>query len=101
MSFFVIGDEDTVLGFKLVGVPGIAITKDEEVHDVFRDAIANRSGKIILITERLAQGIHREVVHQRASMSPPFVVEIPDRHGPLPTRKTIAEMIREAIGISI
>ena len=96
-----IGDEDTVLGFKLVGVPGVVITKEEEVHNAFRDAIVNRSGKILLITERLAQSIHREVVHQRTSMKPPFVVEIPDRHGPLPTRKTIAEMIREAIGISI
>lgn len=101
MSFFVIGDEDTVLGFKLVGVPGVSIMKEEEVHNAFRDAIANRSGKILLITERLAKGIHREVVNQRASMKPPFVIEIPDRNGPLPDRKTIAEMIREAIGINI
>ena len=101
MSFFVIGNEDTVLGFKLVGVPGIVITKEEDVHNAFRDAVANRSGKILLITERLAQVIHGEVVHQRASMKPPFVVEIPDRHGPLPTRKSIVEMIREAIGINI
>lgn len=101
MSFFVIGDEETVLGFKLVGVQGIAITKDDEIHDAFRDAIANRSGKVILITERLAKIIYPDVVRQRASMSLPFVVEIPDRHGPLPSRKSITEMIREAVGISI
>ena len=101
MSFFVIGDEDTVLGFKLVGVPGVSIRKPEEVHNAFRDAVANRSGKILLITERLAQEIHGEVVRQRISMKPPFIVEIPDRHGPLPNRKSIAEIIREAIGISI
>ena len=101
MSFFVIGDEDTVLGFKLVGVPGVVIAKSGEAHDAFRDAVANRSGKILLITERLAQEIHSDVLRQRISMKPPFVVEIPDRHGPLPMRKSIAEMIREAIGISI
>ena len=101
MSFFVIGDEDTVLGFKLVGVPGVEVTKPEEVREAFRTAVAERKGKILLITERLAREVQGPVVRQRASMKPPFVVEIPDRNGPIPTRKTIPEMIREAIGIRI
>ncbi len=101
MSFFVIGDQDAVLGFKLVGIPGVTVTRPEEVREAFRDAVANRSGKILLITERLAREVEGAVIRQRALMKPPFVVEIPDRNGPMPTRKTIPEMIREAIGIRI
>ena len=101
MSFFVIGDQDTVLGFNLVGIPGVTVARPEEVREAFREAVANRLGKILLITERLAREVEGAVIRQRALMKPPFVVEIPDRNGPMPTRKTIPEMIREAIGIRI
>ena len=101
MSFFVIGDEDTVLGFKLVGIPGVEATRPEDVREAFGEAVSKRLGKILLITERLAREVQGPINRQRASMRPPFVVEIPDRNGPIPTRKTIPEMIREAIGIRI
>ncbi len=101
MSFFVIGDEDTVLGFKLVGIPGVKAAGADEVRRAFQKAVSERSAKILLITERLAERIPQAVTRQRAAMRVPFVVEIPDRFGPLPTRKAIPEMIREAIGIRI
>jgi V/A-type H+-transporting ATPase subunit F len=101
VSFFVIGDEDTVLGFKLVGIRGVRAARPEEVRDAFREAISDSSVRILLITERLARKVEGALVRHRASRRTPYVVEIPDRHGPLSTRKPIPEMIREAIGIRV
>ena len=38
MKYFVIGDEDTVLGFGMVGVKGTAVRKQSEAEDAFDSA---------------------------------------------------------------
>ena len=101
MSFFVIGDEDTLLGFSLVGVPGKAVDNAEEAREAFRQAVSERSAKILVVTEKVAEMIRTEVQQQIFRLTFPLVVEIPDRGGPLPGKKSVSELITEAIGIRI
>ena len=101
MSFYVISDKDTLLGFNLVGVSGKAVSTVEEARDEFARVVSEKKAKILVITEKTAELIRREVRQQMMRMTFPFVVEIPDRSGPLPGKKSVSEMITEAIGVRI
>jgi V/A-type H+/Na+-transporting ATPase subunit F len=101
MSYYVIGDEDTVLGFSLVGVPGSVVDTAEEAREAFIEAVKAQTAKIVVLTEKVGEMIRREVQQQVFRMSFPLVVEIPDRNGPLPGKKPISQMITEAIGVKI
>ena len=55
MKFFVLGDEDTVLGFQLAGVEGKVISTAEEVSENLKLAFNDKHIGIIIIPERLAE----------------------------------------------
>lgn len=101
MKYFVIGDDDTVLGFRYAGLQGRAVATATDVRKAISEAIADQQTGAIIITERAAELARDEVDSLRAGSASPVVVEIPDRHGPLPGRKTLADLIREAVGIRI
>ena len=98
----VIGDIDTVTGFRLVGVSECATPKSpdetrELLYYFFRDP---RMG-LIIITEPLAKEVEDTVVE--LSQSPvPVILLISDRTGSTGTYEAILkELIRRAVGIEI
>lgn len=101
MKYSVIGDEDTVLGFGIVGVLGKVATNTEETRRAFQELLADEEVSIIIITERLADKIRSTVDRYLFTESFPLIVEIPDRRGRLPNRPGIKEMVNAAIGIKI
>ena len=101
MKYALIGDEDTVLGFGIVGVLGKVATNEEEVLRAFKEFRADEEVSIIIITERLADMIRSVVDKYLFTESFPLIVEIPDRHGRKPGRPGIKEMVNAAIGIKI
>ena len=55
MKYSIIGDEDTVLGFGMVGVSGkVAVNTDEALH-AFQTIIEDKETCIIIITENVAR----------------------------------------------
>ncbi len=101
MKYSVIGDEDTVLGFGIVGVLGKIATNEEETRRAFQELLEDQDVSIIIITERLADKIRTLVDQYLLTQSFPLIVEIPDRQGRLPGRPGIKEMVNAAIGIKI
>lgn len=101
MKYFVIGDEDTVLGFGMVGVDGRVVRNADEAAAAFDAARADRDTGILVITERAASFIRPRVDALLFSDNFPLVVEIPDRRGRMPDRPTIREMVNAAIGIKL
>jgi V/A-type H+-transporting ATPase subunit F len=101
MKYAIIGDEDTVLGFGIVGVLGQVATTEAETRRAFQELRADKEVSIIIITERLADKIRSLVDRYLFTESFPLIVEIPDRHGPGPGRPGIKEMVNAAIGIKI
>lgn len=101
MKYSVIGDEDTVLGFGIVGVQGRVATDAEEARRAFHELLEDKDVSIIIITERLADKIRTLVDQYLLTQSFPLIVEIPDRRGRLPGRPGIKEMVNAAIGIKI
>lgn len=101
MKYFVIGDEDTVLGFGMVGVSGSIVRTSDEAKIAIRRAIDDSSIGIIIITERVANFIRDVVDKYVFTLSFPLIVEIPDRTGPMKGRRSIRDAVNTAIGIKL
>ncbi|HEC03684.1 MAG TPA: ATPase, partial [Phycisphaerales bacterium] len=57
MKYSIIGDEDAVLGFGMVGVSGkVAVDADQAMH-AFESILEDKETSIIIITERVADMI--------------------------------------------
>ncbi|MFW9814079.1 MAG: V-type ATP synthase subunit F [Candidatus Thorarchaeota archaeon] len=98
----VIGDRDTVTGFRLVGVSECTIPRSPEetrnsLYHYFRDP----SMGLVMITEPLAAEVEDTIVE--LSQSPvPVILLIPDRDGTTGAYETVLkELIRRAVGIEI
>lgn len=101
MKYYVIGDEDAVLGFGLAGVRGRRVRTREEASSAFREALEDRENAIILITERIAELIRPQVDRYVFKEDFPLIVEIPDWEGKLSSRPPLRETVNAAIGIKL
>ncbi len=101
MKYGLIGDEDTVLGFGMVGVQGKTVRNAEEAEAAFRAVLEDREIGIIIITERIAELIRPSVDQYLFTRDFPLIVEIPDREGKITAKAGIREMVNQAIGIKL
>lgn len=101
MKYSIIGDEDTVLGFGMVGVSGRTARDPEEAHRAFLAVLEEREVGIIIMTERVADMIRPLVDKYLFTESFPLIVEIPDRKGRRPDRPGIRDLVNMAIGIRL
>jgi len=101
MKYSIIGDEDTVLGFGVVGVNGKVAANPDQAQRAFKATLQDKDAGIIIITERIADMIRPMVDKFLFTASFPLVVEIPDRNGSKPDRPGIKEMVNTAIGIKL
>jgi len=98
----IIGDRDTVTGFRLVGVSECATPKSpEETRELLLDFFRDPSMGLIIITEALASQVEDTIVE--LSQSPvPVILLVPDRNGSTGAYETVLkELIRRAVGIEI
>ena len=101
MKYSDIGDEDTVLGFEMVGVSGKVVRDADEAKRAFQAVIEDKETGIVIITERIADMMRSVVDKYLFTVSFPLIVEIPDRQGRPPGRPEIREMVNTAIGIKL
>jgi len=101
MKYSIIGDEDTVLGFGMVGVSGKVVVNADEAQLAFQAILEDKETSIIIITERIADMIRSTVDKYLFTVSFPLIVEIPDRKGTKPGRPGIKEMVNAAIGLKL
>ncbi len=101
MKYFIIGDEDTVLGFELAGVSGIAVETSDDTDKAFTSALQDRENGIIIITENAASMIRERVDSLLFTAAFPLIVEIPGSEGQNKDRKDLRTLVNEAIGIKL
>ncbi len=101
MQFFVIADEHTVTGFKLVGLEGEIVETADEAREALERAFSSSDIGIIIITERIAAKIRREMEEYVFGHNFPLIIEIPDRTGPMEGRLSIRELVRSAVGVNV
>jgi V/A-type H+-transporting ATPase subunit F len=101
MRYFVLGDEDTVLGFGMVGVEGRTVDTEAQAAEALDAVLTDGSIGILIITEGAAGLVRDRIDRLLFSEQFPLVVEIPDRRGRLPDRPSLRELVNQAIGIKI
>lgn len=99
MKYFCLGQEDTVLGFRLAGVEGHAVAALVQAQQVFKTVVGRKDIGILLIDEPTADLIREEVDKLLYSHELPLVMEIPCRTGPKPDRKPVTEIVRKVLGV--
>lgn len=99
MEYFVIGDDDTVLGFSVVGVNGISVKSPDEASAAWSKALEGKTYGVIIITEEAADMIRDTVNRYLFSESFPLVVEIPGSEGR--KGKDLRSLVNDAIGVSL
>lgn len=96
----VIGDKDSILGFKTIGVDTFPVTSTRAALDTLKKLVSDQYG-VIFITEELAQDME-DVIKELQKRYLPAVVLIPSSRG---TRGIGIEQIRsnveKAIGADI
>lgn len=110
MKFYIIGEREIVLAFKLTGVEGTIAETRAEVLEAFnrvigKGGIANvPSGEIprvLIITEHAASQIEAEEIAWQKTGKFPLIVEVPGLDGHLKGKKSLSDAIKEAIGVEV
>jgi V/A-type H+-transporting ATPase subunit F len=101
MKFHCIADEDTVRGFRLAGIDGEAVETAAEAEQAVRRTAENPGIGILILTDLVAAEIRPLVDDIRTNRSRPLIAEIPGPDGPMPGRKTLQQLVQEAVGIRI
>lgn len=101
MTFYCIADEDTVRGFRLAGVDGEAVAGAVEAERAVRRAVEQPGIGILILTDVVASEIRPLVDALRVERARPLITEIPGPGGPMPGRKTLRQLVQEAVGIRV
>lgn len=94
-----IGDEDTVLGFRHAGVEGRVVSGGEEAAAALEEVFEPGEKSIIIVTEQVAATIRSRITELRFGAALPLIVEIPGPQGPGEETPDLMEMIRDAVGV--
>ncbi len=98
----IIGDRDTVTGFRMVGVRESSVPKEpSETRKVLLDYFRDPRMGLIIITEPLAMQVE-DTILELSEAPVPVILLIPDRQGSTGAYETVLrELIRRAVGIEI
>ena len=99
MKVLVIGNQEAVLGFSLVGVHGKAVSTADEVNQALDEALSTADAGIVLVTEDVAALIESRMDQLKLRSTVPLVVEIPGPQGVSSDRPSLNDVVLRAIGV--
>ena len=100
-AYHIIGDKDTVLGYRFAGVSGDVVEDAEQAKTAFENALNDSGITVLLVTEAVEDMIPDMVIKHRMAAIPPYLAVVQDIWGPRGGRKSLQELINEAVGIRI
>lgn len=101
-SVAVIGDLDTVTGFRLGGVKEGRIVNSKEEAEQALDELIESNISIIIITDKIADEIREHIQKTIGSDIVPMIIEIPDKNGKSETEgDQMRALIKRVIGVDI
>ena len=96
----VLGDRDSVLGFKALGLEVCAVMTPEEGREALH-RIAGEGCAILYVTEQLAARIPEEIARYKDDPTPAIIL-IPGREGPMGLgMEGVRTAIERAVGADI
>lgn len=101
MKYFFIGDQESAIGFRMVGVETALVHTPEECLEALQSAINNKDIAIILIVDTAAEMIREHVDRYVFTLDFPLICEIPGVKGRTINRPTLHELATHAIGVKL
>jgi V/A-type H+-transporting ATPase subunit F len=96
----VIGDKDSILCFRSIGVATFPVSEPAEARSLVRRLVQEKV-PVIFITEQMAQGL-MDLIDEFARESPPSIVLIPNNQGSLGLgMERIRKTVTRAVGADI
>ena len=110
MNFYIIGQREIVLAFKMTGIDGTVADTREQVLDAF-NRFTGKGGvagvpveqlpRVLILTEEAAALIEQEEIEWQKTGKFPLIVEVPGLNGHLKGKKTLSDAIKEAVGVEV
>ncbi|MFO7821499.1 MAG: V-type ATP synthase subunit F [Lentisphaeria bacterium] len=101
MSFHIIGDKDSLMGYAFAGVRGDAVDDADQAREALSEVKRKGTARILIVTKPVAEMIEAELTEHRLSCQPPFIVEVGDLWNTPVERRSLEEMIYGAVGIRL
>lgn len=101
MQIHVIGDAESVLGFRLAGISGTVATDRASALEALKGVLERKGTGIVLVTEAVAALVRDTFESHVYGMDFPLLLEIPGAPGPRPDRLRIEDIVRKAVGIRL
>ena len=96
----VVGDKDSVLAFKALGIDVFPVVGADEAR-IAVDRLARNDYAVIFVTEQVAQEIE-ETIERYTKQVLPAVILIPSNQGTLNIgMKKISDSVEKAVGVNI
>ncbi|AWK53120.1 V-type ATP synthase subunit F [Clostridium beijerinckii] len=96
----VVGDKDSVLAFKALGIDVFPVVNKDEARKTV-DKLAMDNYAVIFVTEQVAEGI-QETIERYAREMLPAVILIPSNQGTLNIgMQRISDNVEKAVGVNI
>ncbi|WP_291561792.1 MULTISPECIES: V-type ATP synthase subunit F [unclassified Clostridium] len=96
----VVGDKDSVLAFKAIGIDVFPVVEAEEARRAI-DKMAYNDYAVIFVTEQLAQHLDETIERYNKKLLPSIIL-IPSNQGTLNIgKKRISDNVEKAVGVNI
>lgn len=96
----VVGDKDSVLAFKAIGIDVYDVTEIEEARKTI-DRMAMEDYAVIFVTEQVAKDLEETIERYNKSMVPAIIL-IPSNQGSLNIGiKRVQDNVEKAVGVNI
>jgi vacuolar-type H+-ATPase subunit F/Vma7 len=100
MLGFVIGDNDMITGFRLVGVAGAEVSTVEEARQALSKALTRKDAAVIILSEEFAVQMCSDIDKARSEHLTPLILEIQGSKGPSDETR-MSDLITKTLGIKI
>jgi vacuolar-type H+-ATPase subunit F/Vma7 len=100
-TFYCIGDEDTVRGFRGVGVPGEVVTHTGQAAHALATACARPGLAILILTDTVADLLGPALDAVRFDRMRPLIVEIPGFNAAATSLSRLRGQVRAAAGFNL
>lgn len=96
----VIGDKDSILGFKVLGISVFPVTEPEEAERIL-DRLASEQYAVVYITEQIAKDITKAIEKYNGKIHP-AIIPIPGNQGSLGIgMQGVKKSVERAVGADI
>jgi V/A-type H+/Na+-transporting ATPase subunit F len=100
MRTYVLGSENCVLGFSMVGVDGRAVHSADELTQALDECLADRTIGLLLVSADSGDWARERIDALKANSLSPLVVEVPGEREHT-TYSSLKDFVQRAVGISL